>query len=378
MLIIVAESNLRRYVKTRRQHLWKQPSEGVIDSLLLPGHLQQIMRASIDMTHGLPIPILSMPQVAVVDGLLIPTPLEQGFSSLREYAKDWSPPKGIRGGGFSSLSDLISEATNGGKSQDLLFSKSGATGVANASNTLWYAAGTPAAGSNGAALAGGTDTTRATVGALTQTNPSGGDTLHITTIYMMPSIANNTLLLFDRIWHGAPAVSTVGDQTVTMTPTRYAGTGVGGSSIGNFVTLEIQANLGATGHSWRVTYVDTVPNAAENATAFAGLNAGIAPRLDVAANAQWFLPLNNGDLGVSDITLFNMGASVSGATNLVLGHPLGFIPQPVAQQMVVLDGINSAFNLTRVLDDACLSFFELYKLATTATQYNGMLKLVAG
>lgn len=323
----------------------------------MPGHLAQIMRATAEITHGLPIPILGLPQVSVVDGLLVAVPL---------------------GGGFSSLSDLINEATNGGKSQDLVFSKAGATGVANACNTLWYTAGTPAAGANGAALASGTNTTRTTTGALTQQNPSGGDTLHIATVYMMPSVGNNTLLLFDRIWHGAPAVSTTGDQTVTMTPTRYAGTGAGGSCIGNFSTLEIQANLGATAHSWRITYVDDVPNAAENAATVVGLSGGITPRLDVVANTQWFIPLNAGDLGISDITLFNMGASVSGAHNLLLGHPLGFIPQPVAQQMVVLDGINSAFNLTRVLDDACLSFFELYKAATTATQYNGMLKLVAG
>lgn len=375
MLIKLGEYNPQRHV-LRRSHVHARPLEGMLDRMMMPGHLEQVLRGSAEI--AIPVPILGFPQVSAVRGLLRAVPLGEGFSSLREFAGEYDYSPGIRGGGFASLSDLINEATNGGKGQDLLFNKTGATGVANSSNTLWFAAGQPAAGAVGAALAAGTDTLRTTTGALQQVNATGGDTLHITTVYCMPSVANNTLLLFDRIWHGAPAVSTVGAQTVTMTPSRYAGTGAGGSCLGNFATLEINANLGATAHTWTIQYTDQVPNGAETTAGNVGLNTGIAPRLDVAANAAWQAVLNAGDFGISDLTQFTMGASVTGATNLVLGHPLGFIPQPVAQQMVVLDGINSAFNLARVLDDACLSFFELYKLATTATQYNGLLKLVAG
>lgn len=372
--------------RLNRIHQWARPNESVVESIFEKGHLEQMYKATRDFRG--PIPILGLPQVSVVDGLLIATPLGEGYSSLREFAGEHAPrtytfqgkeyPLISGGAGFASLSDLISEATTGGKSQDLVFQKTGATGVANASNTLWFAAGQPAAGSIGAALAGGTDTTSATTGALKQRNPTGGDTLHIVTCYSIPSVANNTLLLFDRIWHGAPAVSTAGAQTVTMTPTRYSTTGSTGTSKFNFVTLEINTNLGATAHTWTIQYNDDSGNTVETTAGNVGLSSGITPRLDVAASAPWSAVLNSGDFGVSDLTQFTMGASVTGATNLVLGHPLAFIPQPVAQQMVILDGINSAFNLVQVVDDACLSFFELYKLATTATQYNGIIKLVAG
>lgn len=341
-----------------RVHQWAKPNETVVENLFEKGHLAQMMRASAEITHGLPIPILSLPQVQICDGLLLPV---------------------FQGAGFSSLSDLINEATTGGKAQDLLYSKTGITGVANSSSTLWTAAGNPSAGSAGAALAGGTNCTNATAGAIPQRNATGGDTLHITTVWSMPSVANNTLLLFDRIWHGTAAASTAGAQTVTMTPTRYDTTGSTGTSKGNFATVEVTATLGATAHTWTIQYVDDSGNSAETTAGNVGVSGCIASRLDVAASAMWSANLNTGDMGISDITQFTMGASVTGAgTNIVLGHPLGFIPQPVAQQMVVLDGINSAFNLVQVLDDACLSLFELYKLATTATQYNGWIKLVSG
>lgn len=337
------------------------------------------MRSSQQVCFRDPLPLIGVPQVSIVDGMLVAVPIGEGFSSLREFAELYGksplPPKehAIGGGaGFASLSDLIAEATVNGKSQDLWFSKTGATGVANSSNTLWFTAGTPTAGSAGAALATGTDCTNATTGALVQTNPTGGDTLHIVTQYMMPSVGSNCLLMFDRLWHGLAAASTAGAQTVTMTPARYT------SGYDNFVTVEISSNLGATAHTWTITYTDTVPNAAETTAGNVGLSSGITPRLDVAANAAWAAVLNSGDRGITDLTQFTAGASVTGGMNVVMGHPLGYIPQSTAQQMTVLDGINSAFNLTRIVDNACLSFFELYKLATTATQYNGMIKLVAG
>jgi hypothetical protein len=44
----------------------------------------------------------------------------------------------------------------------------------------------------------------------------------------------------------------------------------------------------------------------------------------------------------------------------------------------VLDGINSAFNLQRIYDDACL-FFYTPQIATAATiTYTGTVQLVSG
>jgi hypothetical protein len=66
-----------------------------------------------------------------------------------------------------------------------------------------------------------------------------------------------------------------------------------------------------------------------------------------------------------------------GISTVVMGKPLAFVPQPVAGSMVVMDGINSAFSLVRVLDDACLALVEL-KGVGSATVYTGTMTLVSG
>lgn len=341
-----------------RQHLWARPAEGLVDRILGGGQLEKILKASEDI--AIPLPIGCLPQVAAYRGMLLPVP---------------------QGGGFSSLGDLISEATSGGKLQPLVFQKTGATGVASSSSTLWYAAGMPAAGANAAAMSSnGADQSVSTTGALKFTNPAGGDTTHIVSAWAMPSVALNTLLLFDRIWGGAMAFSSAAEQTFTMTAARYAGTGAGGSSIGNVVILEISVTLGATAHTWSFKYKDDNDNTAEASGAVTGVSGAVTPRLDVAASQPFFAALNSGDLGASKLTSFTWStASLTvGAGQLVLAHPLLFIPQPVANQMVIIDGINSAFNLVRVYDSACLSFLELWKNATTATNYQGTINLVSG
>jgi hypothetical protein len=45
---------------------------------------------------------------------------------------------------------------------------------------------------------------------------------------------------------------------------------------------------------------------------------------------------------------------------------------------MIMDGINSAFNLQRIYDDACLSFLEISKSAVTATNWWGAVNMVSG
>src|SRR5258706_10782367 len=59
--------------------------------------------------------------------------------------------------GFSSLSDMISEATAGAKRREYVFSKTSSSAVAAENCSLWGATGgQPSAGGNGAAAPGGT------------------------------------------------------------------------------------------------------------------------------------------------------------------------------------------------------------------------------
>jgi hypothetical protein len=69
--------------------------------------------------------------------------------------------------------------------------------------------------------------------------------------------------------------------------------------------------------------------------------------------------------------------NTAGVSNIVLGHALAWIPQPTASSMVVMDGINSAFNLPQVQTGACIAFIE-NKGVASATTYSGQIIMVSG
>ena len=272
--------------------------------------------------------------------------------------------------GFSSLSDLISEATTGGKRQDRYWIK-GATTAAATNQTMWPLGSWPLAGSAGAAIPGGASPTRATVGGLNQDDPGGSDTLHITTLFSQANVASQLLLLYDRIFHASSVLhSTTGNQAVSGVPARYQDT----TAAGTFITLEVTAALGTTAHNCTITYMDQDGNTAEAGTAQSVIVSAAVNRL---ALTNWFYLLNSGDTGARKVTNIAMSAVNTNNSQLVLGHPLVWIPQPVANSMIVLDGINSCFSLVRVLVDACLAFMSL-QATGTATTYQGNIIMVSG
>lgn len=336
----------------RRTHQWAKPRESVVDSLLSHGQLDQILAASTGLYAD--IPILGLPQVLVYDGMLVPV---------------------VAGGGFSSIEDLVAKERLTG--YDSQYYKSGLTGIANgAGNTLWYSSGSPAVGATPGAAPTGTNCTNATLGALPFRNPPAGEETYIAGAVSAASVANNTLLLYDRIWHSDFSVTV--DTAFTMTPARYATTGSTGTSVGNFFTYECRSSLGA-GYRAALEYVDQDGNTAE----FTGVNSGTAlatGQLATQANASdiWY-PLAAGDTGISEVISLDVAAGgSSGSLTAILGHPLAFIPQPVASTLITLDGINSAFHMQRVYDNACMALFEIRKPSTSNTAYHGVIHLVSG
>lgn len=340
--------------------------------------------------YGPPIAIRGVPgAVWAVKGGDFCGPLKGGgFASLADYATERLKriERRIRerqnakmSAGFSSLSDLISEATTGGKRQDWWYYKVGSGAVTGASWSLWELSGFPPAGSAPSAIPGGSVPTNATVGAIPFVNPGGGDTLHITTIQSQASTAPNTLLMYDRTFHasGVSATSTSA-QAVSGTPTRYATT----TSPGVFAFPEVTTTLGATASNLTMQYTDQAGNTAENAPAIAMTTSAAATGrripLGSAAPFGWFIPLNSADTGLRTITNLTLSASMTaGVFNIVMGKPLAWVPQPVANSMVVMDGINSAFSLVEVLTNACLAFIEM-KGVGSSTTYTGTVTMVAG
>lgn len=282
--------------------------------------------------------------------------------------------------GFASLSDLISEAS-AGKRYEYQFQKNGPTGVANVTSSLWRLGTQPAAGAAGGAAPGGTQNTSATTGGFPFTNPASGDTQHFVSGFPIATVAGNNLLLYDRIFSVAKTMNSAAAESVTGVPLRYQSTtGTNADYIGgNFGFVEVGGTaLAATAHNWAsCTYKDQA-GAASTLPSLTGNSGAIVDRLDHPVN-QWFAPLETGDVGIKAWTNIQCSAAVAtGAINFVIGHPIAWMPCPIANLACVVDGINTAFNLARIFDSACLAFLEVNKVSTTATSYTGTFTAVAG
>lgn len=297
----------------------------------------------------------------------------------RRIIRKWfNRQKSSANAGFASLSDLISEATSGGKSQLLMYSKNPttATTAGNACSAFNFGA-LPAASGVGGTSGTGRACTSATTGALKFTDATGGDTLHLTT-WTGQANAVSSVMLADRLWdmtyNHASSTSTTVDSA--NRPTRYQTAAL---APGNFISGEITTVLSATAHNLTITYVDDAGNTAEAAAAYAAPASAVAGRSPTVAG-QWFVPLNTGDTGARYLTIVAQSttASVTGTTSWWIAHPIAMMPFPVANVPFVLDGINSAFNLQRIYDGACL-FFYTPMVATAATiNYSGIIQVVSG
>jgi hypothetical protein len=283
--------------------------------------------------------------------------------------------------GFSSLSDIINEATVNNKRREMFFNKVGTAGVAGRAATLWAVGNMPSAGAVGSAAPGGRACDDSTAGALPLIdNPSGTDTKHILTAQAAASTSQNTLLLYDRIFDVAKTMSSSAAESVTGVPTRYQSSTASDSDFagGNFTFVEVLGALSNTTHNWTGEYRNQAGTDAQVFPSMTGINSNAINNLDHPASS-WFMPLATGDFGVMDLNEIECSsAALTGTVDFAIGHPLVWIPCPVATSMSIIDGINTAFNLVRIFDDACLAFLEMPKPFTTATNYSGSITACSG
>lgn len=343
--------------------------------------------------YGPPIPLSGMPGNVWVHkgGDYRGTAREGGFLNATEYAvarlkRRWARATNaernakVFNAGFSSLSDLISEAA-AGKRRDFVFQKVGPTGVANVTSSLWRVGNQPAAGSAPANAAAGTAFDDSSTGGFAFTNPSGGDTQHFVSGFPQGTVSGNTLLLYDLIFGVNKTMNSTATESVTGVPTRYQSTTGTNPDYagGNFLFIQVGGTaLAATAHNWTVCTYKDQGGAASTLPSLTGNASAIVDRLDHPTN-QWFAPLETGDTGVQALTQMQCSALVAtGVIWFMIGHPIAWMPIPIATLTCVVDGINTAFNLSRVFDDACLAFLEVIKPSTTATTYTGTFTTVAG
>lgn len=311
--------------------------------------------------------------------------LRMGRRLRAAVARGWRvvgrPHYGELHAGFSSLSDLIAEAT-AGKRREFFWNKTGATGVVGVTNSLWGLGAQPAAGANASNAPGGDAPTAATTGAMPFDNVST-DTRHIVSGLAIASVAGNNLLLYDRIFQVNKTMNSTSNESVTGVPTRYQSTtpGAANSAEGNFLFVEVGGTaLAATAHNWDTAnlYTDQSGNGASALPSLTGNASAIVRRLDHPAQ-QWFAPLASGDTGIQQLDQMHCSAAVAtGVINFVIGHPLAWMACPVANLVCEHDFIGTAFNLVRIFDDAALAWLEVMKPATTATTYSMAVTAVHG
>jgi hypothetical protein len=303
------------------------------------------------------------------------------LDALEHYLKHvWSaskhPHHAVLHAGFTSVGDALARAS-GGFSQRRQFLKTGPTGVAAATSTLWRVGSQPAAGAAGAAAPAGTVHDGTNTGALQFANPAAGS-LRLVGADVSTNVSN-TLLLYDRLFSVAKTMNSVAAETVTGVPSRYQSTNpldANEDYIGdNFVFVEVGGTaLAATPHNWTpCTYTDQNNVAGQTLPLVIGNSGGIVDRLD-QPTGQWFCPLASGDNGIKNLT--NMQCSVAVATgsiNFVIGHPLGFLAIPFTTLVYPFDWLTNRDQAPKIMDNACPAFLEIQKSSTAATTYNGRI-----
>jgi hypothetical protein len=283
--------------------------------------------------------------------------------------------------GFASISDALARAS-GGFQQNLngQFAKAGPTGVVAVTSSLWRLGTMPIAGGAPGAAPGGTAETKATTGALAFNNPAAGS-LRLIGADAAATVAGNTLLLYDRIFAVVKTMASTATEAVTGVPTRYQSSVATDDNYagGNFLTIQVGGTaLAATAHNWTVClYRDEAGNDNQTLPSVTGNSGAIVDRLDQPAST-WFCPLASGDSGIMDLAQMQCSASVAtGVIWFVIGHPIGFMSFPVINSMLPFDWLTNRQLAPRIFADACLTFLEITKPATTATGYHGMIYAVS-
>lgn len=302
--------------------------------------------------------------------------LAQHFRDLWKAAgKPVYLPEPALGVGFASISDALSKSSSGYRQllNGGMIQKSGPTGVVGRASTLWRLGAAPAAGSVGGAAPGGTVPTSATTGAMVYNNPASG-TLHLVGADVTASVANNALMLYDRLFSVAKTMNSTATEAVTGVPTRYTSTTATAADYvgGNFLFICVGGTvLAATAHNWTVCqYTDDAGSTGVTLPTVTGVSAAAVDTFDHAKS--WFCPLASGDVGIMALTQMQCSAAVAtGVIEFVIGHPIGFMAFPLANIATPFDWLTNRDQAPRIFDNACLSLLETVRNATTATNYTG-------
>lgn len=286
--------------------------------------------------------------------------------------------------GFASLDAVIAAASTGKRVLPAggLITKTGtAPGATGGAVDLWYVGAQPAAGTVGSAAPGGLIPTSTTGGAMAFPNPTGGEYTLLSGADFMATVANMGLLLYDRIFSVTKTMNAITTEAVTGVPTRYQSTTATAADYigGNFLFISCRTVLANTGHNWTVCqYTDQSGTGTSTLPSVTGIAQCAANRLDMPTGS-WFCPLESGDVGIKALTQMQCSAAVAtGAIDFNIGHPLGFMSFPIANQFFPWDWMTNRDLMPRIFDNAALALMHLPVSANTATTFTGTIYTVQG
>ncbi len=229
--------------------------------------------------------------------------------------------------------------------------------------SLWTAAGLPAAGANPASLAMVIPTS-ATAGALRFENPATG--LSYISKISSSQQTIGTLILYDRIAHssGLNGTLTTAQAVNGAALTRHTT----GEDVELF--LEVYAATGATASNVTISYTNSAGVAGRTTPA-------IAMQVTPVAGQMLPIPLQAGDTGIQSVQSVTLSASTATAGNfgITLVKRIAEIPITVAGTGVVLDPF--ALGFPKIEDNACLSMMVV--TSTTSTGFvTGTINIAQG
>ena len=229
--------------------------------------------------------------------------------------------------------------------------------------SLWTAAGLPAAGANPGSLAMVIPTS-ATAGALRFVNPATG--LSYISKISSSQQTIGTLILYDRIAHSSGLNGTL------ITAQAVNGAALTRHTTGEDVELflEVYAATGATASSVTISYTNSAGVAGRTTPA-------VAMQVTPVAGQMLPIPLQSGDTGIRSVQSVTLSASTATAGNfgITLVKRIAEIPITVAGTGVVLDPF--ALGFPKIEDNACLSFMVV--TSTTSTGFiTGTINIAQG
>jgi len=270
-----------------------------------------------------------------------------------------------------SISDRIATITGGNVQQSFFMKDVLPVPQQGVIFSLWAIPGLPGAAANPTTVAA---PTRATLGAIAFTNPTGGRQKWLVHT-AVGGLQFGSMTIYDRLLHiGGLSGTITTAQTVGGALTRYT------NGVGNLAYFEVYTDIGSSSVTATLSYTNDLNNAATATIRVGGTNSTPTARFQAQA-----FPLNAGEKGVKAVTSVTLSSSTGTAGNfgITVGHPLmtltyGFQGFSEERGSAATSTINSLGGDVEILSDACLAMLDqsFSSLGTTEHYFLGMLNMV--